>query len=359
MSGQLTIDLNALEYNYKLCQKTAGNGCQVAAVVKADAYGLGLAHMAPILWKAGARCFFVATIEEAERLRLLLAEAEIVVLNGFKPGEEGMYFEYRIIPAICSLEEMDRAKEYARRAAQKLRIFLHLDTGTNRLGIEREHVKGLSERVEDYYSLKLAGVMSHFACADEDHEMNDAQYRLFQELCVHFPDVPKSLANSFGLFRSADYALDIARPGMALFGLNPMPGQKNPMRPVVDLKVPVLQIRSVRQGETVGYGATYSFQKDAKLAVVSLGYADGFLRALSNKGHLYWKDYALPIRGRVSMDQTVVDLSEVPEKNYPQVGDMLEVIGTHQSADDLAEAAGTIGYEILTGLGTRYHRVYA
>ena len=229
----------------------------------------------------------------------------------------------------------------------------------NRLGLGSVETDKLLREMEMLDGLDVVGIMSHFACADEKgHPLNDVQYGVFSEIARAFPNAEKSLSNSSAIFRDSRYHFDVARPGMALYGLNPTPEAQNPMQPVVTLKVPIVRTRIVYKDASVGYGATYRFEKDTPIATVSAGYADGILRALSNKGSFYWKGYHCPIRGRVSMDLTTVDLSAVPENERPRPGDFMEVIGNHQSADELAADAGTIGYEILTALGNRYERFY-
>ena len=358
--GKLVIDLGALTRNYRQIQTMTGAGCNVAAVVKANAYGCGLAAVAGALHAAGAQEFFVATLPEALELRTIIDEASrIYVLNGFNHTHGDLYMQENIIPVLSSMPEIQSYVALAAETGHKLPAIIHIDTGMNRLGLESADIENLASAPEVLAGLDLHYVMSHFACADEqDHSMNAAQYEAFKQAAKTFPGVKMSLANSSGVFRSHDYYFDMVRPGMCLYGLNPLPEADNPMHPVVKLDVPVLQIRQAQKGETCGYGATHRFEKPANLAVVSMGYADGFLRSLSNKGVLYWKDYKCPVRGRVSMDLTIVDLSAVPDNELPGPGDMLEVIGTHQSADDVAEACGTIGYEILTSLSRRYQRIY-
>ncbi len=354
--GKLTIDLAALRDNYALLREKAGAGCTVAGVVKANGYGLGLAPVVRILAKAGCETFFVATPEEGARVREILPNAQIAVLGGLYKGAENFYAAHNLIPVIGSLEECAR---YKNRAGDSKPVVLHFDTGMNRLGFGQDETPVLLAEPERLEGLDVKMIMSHFACADEKgHEMNEAQYERFKAVAAHFPEAQKSLANSSGVFRDPRYHFDVARPGMALYGLNPTPEAPNPMRRVISLDVRVLQIREVKTGETTGYGASYRHEKDTVTATVALGYADGILRALSNKGHLYWQGRALRILGRVSMDTITLDLGALAENARPQIGDYLEVIGPHQSADDLATQAGTIGYEILTSLGDRYERVY-
>ncbi len=343
--AKLEIDLGAIAKNYRIID-ALGNA-QTACVIKADAYGLGMVQVAPILEKAGCRLFCVATLEEGITLRQILPQAEIVILGGFYKGAEREYTHHNLIPVLNSPEEVERAQGQAR-------VILHFDTGMNRLGISKDEFD-----LEHYNALNIMCIMSHFACADEEsHPMNEVQYQNFTAIAAHFPNIPKSLANSSGAFRDPKYHHDIVRSGMALYGLNPTPEQSNPMHPVVKLSPRIIQIRQAKVGDIVGYGATHCFDKDTKLATVSFGYADGISRALSSKGALYWKNYKLPITGRVSMDSISVDLSAIPENEMPTASDYLECLGENQRADDLATAAGTIGYEILTSLGNRYQRIY-
>jgi alanine racemase len=349
--GTLTIDLAALAANYDIFRKKAGKGCEVAGVIKADGYGLGMKPVAKALSQAGCKDFFVVTLEEAISLREFLATPRITVLGGLYRGAEGLYQEHNLIPAIGSLEELKRAAGHE--------VMLHFDTGMNRLGFGADETQILLNDKNLLGRVTVSGAMTHFACADEkNHTMNESQYEKFKAVAAHFPEARKSLSNSSGAFRDKKYHFDLLRPGMALYGLNPTPEVKNPMKPVVKLEVRVLQTRAVSKNETAGYNATYAFDKDSTVATVALGYADGFLRSLSGKGYLFWQGHPLPIRGRVSMDLTIVDLGSLPENKRPKPGDMLEVLGEHQSADDLATLAGTIGYEILTSLKSRYERVY-
>ncbi|MCB1651338.1 MAG: alanine racemase [Alphaproteobacteria bacterium] len=359
--GLLSIDLQALVQNYAFLRQRVGKTCAVATVVKADSYGCGMGRVAPALYSAGARVFFVASAEEGAALRTVLAgpSAEIYVLNGFFACDRAVFQDNALIPVLNSLEQIDAYRALAQRMSAVLPAALHFDTGMNRLGLEAREAAQITDSPALLERLDVRMVMSHFACADEPaHPMNAGQHAQFLHYAAHFPKALKSLANSSGIFASGDYHLDMVRPGMALYGLNPAPEQNNPMHGVVKLEVPVLQLRTAKKGQTCGYGATYRFENKTPLAVVGAGYADGVFRHLSNRGELFWQGYACPIRGRVSMDSVIVDLSAVPEDQRPHAGDMFEVIGPHQSADALAAKAGTIGYEILTALGPRYKRVY-
>lgn len=359
LSGELTIDLGALAYNYNLLDRKTGRNCLTAPAVKADSYGVGMAQAAPVFARNGARQFFTATLEEAIALRQILPDAEIAVLNGFASAFACDYTGNNLIPVLNSYDDIKACGDYARHAEGRISVFLHFDTGMNRLGIGAGEAGTIFAHMDCLDGLDVDCIMSHFACADEkNHPMNEMQWSRFQKIAQHFPNAKKSMANSSAIFRSQSYHFDIARPGLALYGGNPVPESVNPMRSVVGLQVPVLQIHTAAKGETAGYNATYRFNENAMLAVVSVGYADGFFRSCSNRAKLYWKGYPLPVRGRVSMDLVICDLLNVPEGDRPKPYDMVEVIGAHQSLEQLAEDAGTISYEILTSLGRRYRRLY-
>ena len=358
-AGKLTIDLRAIRDNYDILRAQVGSNCRVAGVVKANAYGLGADRVGPALYEAGCRDFFVSSINEALALRQVLRGGTICVLNGFYNSAADLYAENGFVPALGSFMEIESYRKLAAKQGRKLPAWLSFNTRMNRLGLGSVETEKLLADQSMLRGLEITGVMSHFACADEaGHPLNEIQFGLFNEIAAHFPQAKKSLCNSSGIFRDNKYHFDLVRPGMALYGLNPTPEKPNPMKSVIALSAPIVRIRLVYKDSSVGYGATYRFEKDTQLATVSAGYADGIFRALSNKGALYWKGYRCPIRGRVSMDLTTVDLSSVPEKERPRPGDFIELIGSHQSADALAEDAGTIGYEILTSLGNRYERIY-
>lgn len=357
-AGTLAINLKAFTDNYGiLCGQVSPNTI-VSSVVKANAYGLGVEEMAPALFAKGCRIFFVATTQEALCLRALLPQAEIFILCALidKAGEE--YIHHNIHPVLNSLHDLALWRHLARKHNRTLAAALHIDTGMNRLGLEEAEVQTLMQDAALLSGLDIQLVMSHLISADESGSpLNQQQCDKFKSFISYFPNARKSLANSSGIFRGTDYHFDMVRPGMALYGLNPTPETKNPMNPVVTLEARILQIRHVKAKETIGYNATYSFKGPSLTATVGLGYADGFCRVHSNKSFLYWQGIACPVVGRVSMDLVTVDLSHL-RGMLPQTGDYLEVIGPHQSADELAQSAGTIGYEILTSLGQRYHRIY-
>lgn len=357
--GNLRINLGVLRENYRSLVSKVGASCEVSAVVKADSYGLGAGVIAEALREEGCRKYFVACLDEAMELRNAYPDIEIMILNGFYTSGADLYAAHNLTPVLGSFLEVDGYRELARTLGRRLPAYLHFNTRMNRLGFSIREGKELVEDMSRLDGLDIKCVMSHLACADEpDHPMNKTQLEVFQESARHFPSMQKALCNSSGIFLGPEYHFDMVRPGMALYGLNPTPGKENPMRSVVSLEVPIIRTRIVYDGAHVGYGATYRFDKDTLLATVAAGYADGLFRSLSNSGALYYKGYKCPIRGRVSMDLTTVDLSGMPEGVRPGPGDFLEVLGDNQSADDLATDAGTVGYEVLTNLGNRYKREY-
>ncbi|MGH1398744.1 MAG: alanine racemase [Alphaproteobacteria bacterium] len=352
--SEIIIDTGAIAANYTMLRGMVGAGVRVAGVVKANGYGCGLAAVAEALRDVGCDLFFVATLPEAVELRMIIGDTpEIAALNGYEDTDFAVYRESNIIPVLN--HEGAIAAYRARVSDAPLPAILHIDTGMNRLGFAPD-APPISAMCA---GLDLRAVMTHFASADEhDNPKSAAQVATFKAAAAAFDGIPQSICNSAGIFGDPAWHADIVRPGMALYGLNPTPHLKNPMKPVVQINASILQIREARAGETCGYNETYRFEENTRVATLSLGYADGFLRSLSNTGKLYWNGIPCPIRGRVSMDTTIVDISAVPENDSPRAGDMMEVIGPHQSADDLASDAGTIGYEILTSLSRRFRRVY-
>jgi alanine racemase len=355
--GILTIDLAAIVANWRMLAARAAPA-ECAAVVKADAYGLGAAKVAPALARAGCRSFFVATLEEGLALRPLLGDAAIHVLNGLHGAAPQAFVEARLQPALPSLGDIDR---WLAAVGDRSPAGLHLDTGMARLGLPPQEVDRLAQDRDRLGRLKLGLVMSHLACPDEPaHPMNRTQLARFQSLLGQLklpPEIPRSLAASSGIFLGADFVFDLVRPGASLYGVAPLTNHPNPMRQVVHLQGKILQPRFVDTDMTVGYGATHRFAGPARLATVGVGYADGFMRALSNRGGAYIGGRRVPLVGRVSMDLITLDVSELPEATT-QPGALVDLIGPHNPLDAVGAEAGTIGYEILTSLGRRYQRRY-
>lgn len=353
-SAILHIDLAAIAENWRLLAARGAPGA-VAGVVKANAYGLGADKVAPALQAAGCRHFFVAHLAEGVALRAALGPGPMIaVLNGFAPGADG---DTALLPVLNSLGDVQAHATAGRAAGQGRRALLHLDTGMARLGLDAGEQARLAADHSLLAGLDLLYVMTHLACADEpEHPLNAEQAARFASACAGLPKSKRSFANSSGLFLGADYASDLARPGCALYGINPTPGAANPMRPVIRLDAPVLQIRDIPAGASVGYGASHTAARPSRIATIAVGYADGYLRSLSGRGVAAYRDMILPMVGRVSMDLITLDVTDVPGLNP---GDAVTLIGgAAPSPDDLAARAGTIGYEILTSLGARYRRVY-
>ena len=363
---ELTIDLQAIAENYRmLAAKVTPAEC--GAAVKADAYGLGMDRVAPALAKAGCRTFFVATLDEGIALRALLPDLRIFVLNGLQLADPREFGERRLRPALCSLREIEQWVERYANDGKRAKDSpvpapaLHFDTGINRLGIPRDETQRLMADPAWFDGLKPALLMSHLACSDDlASPMNARQLQRFTEVCGRLAlpvNTPRSVAASGGIFLGIPYHLELVRAGAALYGLAPLNNQANPMRQAVRLQAKILQVRRVDDGDSVGYGATRRFDGPARLATIGVGYADGYMRSLSNRGAVHIGGAEAPIAGRVSMDLTVIDVTGLPESAV-QPGMTVDLIGPEQTADELGERAGTIGYEVLTSLGRRYRRTY-
>jgi alanine racemase len=363
---ELTIDLQAIAENYRmLAAKVTPAEC--GAAVKADAYGLGMDRVAPALAKAGCRTFFVATLDEGIALRALLPDLRIFVLNGLQLADPREFGERRLRPALCSLREIEQWIERYANDGKRAKDSpvpapaLHFDTGINRLGIPRDETQRLMADPAWFDGLKPALLMSHLACSDDlASPMNARQLQRFSEVCSRLAlpvNTPRSIAASGGIFLGMPYHLDLVRAGAALYGLAPLNNQANPMRQAIRLQAKILQVRRVDGGDSVGYGATRRFDGPARLATIGVGYADGYMRSLSNRGAVHIGGAEAPIVGRVSMDLTIIDVTGLPD-NATQVGAPVDLIGPQQTVDELGARAGTIGYEVLTSLGRRYRRTY-
>lgn len=351
----LTIDLAALADNWRLlAARCAPAAC--AAVVKADAYGLGIEAVAPALWNAGCRTFYVAHLSEAQRLRRAVPEARIAVLNGLPPGSGVEYAALDALPVLGSIREIEDWRVFSQAMATAPPALLHVDTGMNRLGLRPQEALSL-----DATGLNLAGILSHFVSSETpDEPLNALQIDRFAAVRRAFPHLPASLANSSGHFLPEMTGFDEFRAGYALYGGNPTPGRENPMRPVIRLDAPVIDVRTVPKGESVGYNAQWTAPRDSRIAVVSVGYADGYPRAASatdaragGKGRI--GGHTVPFAGRVSMDLITLDVTDCPPGLVTR-GASIALIDEVLTVDVVGAAAGTIGYEVLTALGRRYRR---
>ncbi len=346
----LRVDLDALAANYRLLRERA-QPAECAAVVKANAYGLGMVPVVRRLLREGCRKFFVATLAEAEELRALSTDASIYVFEGAVAGTEDMLAAIQAVPVLNSLEQV-------RRWQMRGKALLHIDTGMSRLGLGAAEVSALAAQSDLLRGLELDYVITHLACADErDHPLNAEQLRRFEQLRRLLPTARTSIANSAGVFLDAASRGDLVRPGIGLYGGNPFSDRPNPMTPVVTLTAKVLQLRDIDELATVGYGATWAAEPPARLATLGVGYADGYPRCLGNRASAAVGGERVPVVGRVSMDLLVIDVTALPREAV-RVGDAVELIGATIGLDEVAEAAGTISYEILTGLGGRLVREY-
>jgi alanine racemase len=356
-SSRLGIDLDAIRANYRtIARRIAPARC--GAVVKANAYGLGATMVGPALYREGCRTFFVAQHCEAGPLAQLIGgDAEIFVLNGIDPGSETLCAEHGFVPVLNSATQVERWRTLARSNGQRLSAALQVDSGMSRLGLPPDVAIGLANDPAFTREVDLRLIMTHLACADEPaRAANAEQLARLRAVHAHFPGVPASVANSGGTFLPGEFHGDLARPGVALFGVDPGPHAEG-LHPVVRLDARVLQIRTIEAGTGVGYGFEHIATTRQRLATIAVGYADGWPRCLGGVGAAWHGGTRLPIVGRVSMDSTTIDISALPEEALHE-GDFVELIGPSQSLDQVACDAGTIAYEILTQLGARHARIY-
>lgn len=361
---RLTIDLNALVKNWQFLKQKSGSA-ECSAVIKANAYGLGIEPVATALTEAGCKTFFVAMAEEGERVRAVSPEARIFILNGIFADTMDVIAEHNLSPVLGNVDQVALWATRGNGGA----CALHVDTGMNRLGMDVEEALHLSENKSMLSRLNAKVLMSHLACADDpDHDHNTLQHENFQKCTAQFGNLEHSFSNSAATLSRPDFQYDLTRPGVALYGGEALNDVANPMQPVVTAQSRILQIRHAKAGEKVGYGAEATLIRPTKIATISGGYADGLHRALSGVGvplraarktgaNVWLEGHLAPILGRVSMDLITVDVTDVPDQVLEQAK-WVELFGKNIAVDDAARACGTIGYELLTSLGGRYHRKY-
>lgn len=364
---RLTVNLQALTDNWRDLSARSGRA-RAGAVVKADAYGLGIEDCGTALYHAGARDFFVAAASEGATLRPYAPEARIFVLSGIWPGQESLFFDHDLVPVLASEEQlafwMSALSEHGAYPCA-----LQVDTGFNRLGLSVDEAIALAQDVSRPASFSPVLILSHLHSGDTvTAQSNQAQLSTFGEVSRAFEGVEASLSASAGIFLGSDFHFDLTRPGIALYGGEAMNAAANPLRPVATAEARIVQIRDAKAGETVSYGGTHQLSRDSRLAVAAVGYADGYLRNLSGSGIALRETVPLgafgfvagkrvPVVGRVTMDLTIFDVTDIPARDI-QAGDYIELFGQNMPLDEVARAAGTIGYELLTGLGLRYERRY-
>lgn len=356
-AGSLIVDLDAIAANWRTLQQLAGSA-RCAAVVKADGYGLGALEVSRRLRAEGCQWFFTAHLEEAIALKPAVPDATVVALNGLLPGNEAATIEHRIVPTLNDLGQIALWRQAAKARGQRLPAIIHIDTGMNRLGLQQHEVERLAADPTLLDGIDLVLWISHFACADlKDHPLNEQQQIRFAQALKILPKAAgASLANSSGIFLGPQAQYDLVRPGAALYGINPTPWVANPMQAVATLTGKIVQIHSVDTNGTVGYGAEWRAQRPSRIATVAVGYADGYLRSLQNRSFVSLAGARLPVIGRISMDLITIDITDAGVAVAP--GIEVELLGSTIGIDELGEQARTIGYEILTQLGKRYHRRY-
>ena len=357
----LTIDLDAVRANYQLLRArgAASSGAACGAVLKADAYGLGMDKVAAALAREGCRSFFVAHLDEGIRLRRLVpGDCTIYVMHGAMPGTARDCVEHDLTPVLNDPGQVAEWRALARELGRELPAALQVDTGMSRMGLAAADLDRLRQDPAWLDGIAPRLLMSHLACADEPaHPLNARQRRRFEEVRALFPGVPASLANSSGVFLGGAWHFDLLRPGCALYGINPQPGHANPLAQAVSLAARVVQLRTVAAGDIVGYGARYVAPGERRIATIAIGYADGWLRALTGRSQAFVDGVAVPFAGTVSMDSITLDVTGIPEDRIAP-GRTVDLLCPQQTVDDVALQAGTIGYEVLTRLGGRFARRY-
>lgn len=360
--GILTVNLSAISQNWLMMRRSLKPGTRCAAVVKANAYGLGVARVAQALYAAGCRVFFVARLGEGIELRRIIPnEIPVYVLQGVLAGEEPQFRHHQLTPVLISLPMVRRWQRFAQ-ANGHLACAIKINTGMNRLGLSMEEFAELMAEPNLDATLNLELVVSHLACADDPgHPLNALQLERFQAALRAargpFPNVKASLANSAGVFLGTDWQQDVVRPGIALYGGCPRLDRSVRPAPVVSVKVRVIQTRDLVAGEAIGYGADFKASRNMRVCIAASGYAEGMLRSL-NSGFHGWFHRPLPLLGRVSMDSMVFDSSHLNDAQQPKEGDEIEILGEHVSLDEFAASAGTSSYEVLTRLGGRLQLRY-
>lgn len=349
----LEINLSNIVHNYNLAKLEVGSS-SVAAVVKANAYGLGDSKIARALYEGGCREFYVMYLSEAFSIRESVGDSKIFVLGLTYVSEYRECVEYDFIPVLNTLSNAETYDALAKSLGLKLPCVVQFDTGMTRSGLDLKEASNL----ESFSHLDILYIMSHLACADDPtHNLNRLKLERVKGLSYIFQGIPISFANSSGIYLGANYHFSQVRPGCMLYGINPTPYAPNPVRNVITIKAKVLQIREIDEARSVSYSSRYIAPKGSKIATIACGYADGYHRSLTSNTHCYFKGIALPIVGTITMDMMMVDVTVLSEELLSML-DYVELINDNLTVDDIAKKAKTIGYEVLTSLGNRFNRIY-
>ena len=355
----LEIDLKSICNNFKIIKKKVSKNCIVAATVKANAYGLGVEQVSKSLIKHKCKDFFVATLMEGIELRSYNKSINIYILNGLDSGKCSTYQKYKLTPVLNSIKQIREYEIYQSKINKSMDAIIHFDTGMSRLGLDEDETKKLIKNKNNILKkTNIRYIMSHLACGDEPkNKKNNEQLKMFREISKSFKNIKMTLANSAGVLLGKNYHFDMVRPGISIYGGNAQKNEKNTYRNVIKLTAKLIQIRQVKKGSTVGYGATYKAKQKMIIGTISLGYADGLNRLFSNNMKCYYKKQEINLIGRVSMDLVTLDLSKFQKKDV-QINNRIEIINNQNNINQICMNIGTIPYEILTNLGHRYSRKY-
>lgn len=355
----LEIKLDRVRDNYLHIKTKLKPQTKCSVVVKANAYGLGMNQVAKALVEGGCNDFCVAYLDEGLELRKVAPNAAITLFNGFQKEELAELVQSGFVPVLNDFYQIKLLNDEAKRLGRRLKGIIHFDTGMGRLGFDRYQTKKLIENEDIYSHIQVEYLMSHLACADDAlHPLSLKQLEIFHKRAANFPETKLSLANSAGVMLGQKYHFDMVRPGCAIYGINPIPSWANEFKQVMELRGRVIQIRHVQKDMNISYHCQHVAKKGDVIATVLCGYADGYMRYLTNNSFAYYKGFRLPIVGTVTMDMIMVDVTQVPENELLEMN-FLELIGDNITVDEVAARARTIGYEVLTRLGNRFERIYS
>lgn len=353
------INKASVRKNYRHISNLAGVNTVCSAVVKADAYGLGATELSPVLELCGCNDFFVATIDEGMELRNAIGKSapNIYVLGGVLRYTEEYFSEHNLIPVLVNDEQLSRWIDYSMLLGRRLPCIMHVDTGMTRNGFNVNRMKAISSD-ERLSQLDIRYIMSHFACADDvSSTKNSEQISAFDDVCAYYPGIRKSISSTNGIFLHNHFAYDMIRIGKALYGFAIRSDLIGTLAPVVEIYARIVQINEIGEGVTVGYGATFTSDKNLRLITVGMGYADGLMRKLQQYGYAYLHGYKIPMVGRISMDYAVFDVTNVPS-DLVRTGDWISFAHDDVTLERMAIDSGTIPHEITCKLGRRVRKVY-